>query len=384
MAPRGTGAIALLPANAHGSWYFMSLQSGDRIIRSSWTSSPIDDDVIQRVHDLALSRDSSQIENEPTFEWAPGVPIAASPALLEGAHNDDPIQTHNNSNNDEEEQNINNEEEMHANDATNEEEEHENNENEMHANDETDENEDANVTQNDDDNQEMNEEMKECNIDDEITINDDDEEKKNTNGENMNLNAGLTNDLVELDPNDVMEEIDDNEMIEAFGFDSSDFNNEMNTNQMEDVDDVRNEYDRLVSIDDNCEDERSENAVTSNVIDDSDQRSETLVNEEGEGDKTHRYPLRKRNRENESENKDRVRYNLRRKIKDIRNRSFDKNHYSYLNVRMNTRHGKIRTKDDFIQGIKHALFQMSNNEPFNYSALQRNVKNVDRKLYSLI
>ena len=51
---RTTGGIALLPANRSGSWFFMSLSSGKRVLRSAWTTLPFPADVIDRVASLAL------------------------------------------------------------------------------------------------------------------------------------------------------------------------------------------------------------------------------------------------------------------------------------------------------------------------------------------
>ena len=369
MEPRGTGAIALLPANPHGSWYFMSLQSGDRIIRSSWTSSPIDDDVIARIHELALTQDSTQIENDPTFEWSPGVPITASPASLEGAHGDT-IQTQTNANANENSQTTTESESETEPEIQNEADTmNDNNADETDAIDED-------TTDINDTNDSITENMNEVNINDDENKNENESECERSENQTENV----TNELVELEHNgDTLEDLSGSEMLEAFGFDLNEINVEENNDSIDDVEDGLEDNgdmndERLISVEENCEDERSENAVTSEIVGVADQRSEMLVHGNTMNDtNTHRYPLRKRNREKETINKERIRYNLRRKIKDVRERSFDKSHYSYLNVRMNTRHGRIRTKDDFIQGIKCAMFQMNCNESFNYSALQRNV-----------
>ena len=41
LEPRTTGAIALSPANRQGGWYFMSLTTGDRLIRYKWSLLPM-------------------------------------------------------------------------------------------------------------------------------------------------------------------------------------------------------------------------------------------------------------------------------------------------------------------------------------------------------
>jgi len=50
---RTTGGIALLPANTHKTWFFLSLATGKRVIRSRWTICTITEDVIRRVKELA-------------------------------------------------------------------------------------------------------------------------------------------------------------------------------------------------------------------------------------------------------------------------------------------------------------------------------------------
>jgi len=54
MQPRSTGAIALHPANSNGGWFFLSLLSGDKILRYQWTECPITDFVINTVHAFAV------------------------------------------------------------------------------------------------------------------------------------------------------------------------------------------------------------------------------------------------------------------------------------------------------------------------------------------
>ena len=54
--PRSTGALALCPANHHGGWYFLSLSTGDRLLRYSWTECQLTRDVIARVHSIAANK----------------------------------------------------------------------------------------------------------------------------------------------------------------------------------------------------------------------------------------------------------------------------------------------------------------------------------------
>jgi len=81
---RTTGAIALRPYNDHGGWAFMSLITGDQIVRSRWTQLPIPSDVIQRVHDeLATTQQQSKIDVDEVFTWMSGDRIF--PVATEGA-----------------------------------------------------------------------------------------------------------------------------------------------------------------------------------------------------------------------------------------------------------------------------------------------------------
>ena len=53
-ASRSTGALALCPANSNGGWYFLSLATGDRLLRYSWTECRVTNDILNRVHHLAV------------------------------------------------------------------------------------------------------------------------------------------------------------------------------------------------------------------------------------------------------------------------------------------------------------------------------------------
>jgi Reverse transcriptase (RNA-dependent DNA polymerase)/Zinc knuckle len=67
MVARTIGAIALRPTgNAQGSWFFLSLSSGQRISRTRWTDLPMPDHVINAVTRLARR---SRSPNGLTFLW---------------------------------------------------------------------------------------------------------------------------------------------------------------------------------------------------------------------------------------------------------------------------------------------------------------------------
>jgi hypothetical protein len=74
MESRTTGAIALRPTgNAQGGYYFISLTSGRRLSRSRWTTLPMPQEVIDRVHVLARR---SNANRDLTFAWRDGSAIA--------------------------------------------------------------------------------------------------------------------------------------------------------------------------------------------------------------------------------------------------------------------------------------------------------------------
>ena len=73
---RAVPAIALRPSNLVGGFYFMSLYTGKRLNAYKWTELPIDQDVIDRVHELGtLDHQPSSQASGLLFEWQPGIPI---------------------------------------------------------------------------------------------------------------------------------------------------------------------------------------------------------------------------------------------------------------------------------------------------------------------
>jgi hypothetical protein len=68
---RSVPAIALNPSNEHGGHYFMLLYSGKRLHSYEWKELPIDDDVINRVEELASRENApTMINGYPVFTWA--------------------------------------------------------------------------------------------------------------------------------------------------------------------------------------------------------------------------------------------------------------------------------------------------------------------------
>jgi len=56
LLPRTAGAIALHPiGNKQGSYYFLSLHTGKRVVRYKWTVLPMPAKVIATIHQLAAA-----------------------------------------------------------------------------------------------------------------------------------------------------------------------------------------------------------------------------------------------------------------------------------------------------------------------------------------
>ena len=56
LLPRTAGAIALRPTgNEQGSYYFLSLHTGKRVVRNNWTVLPMPAEVIATIHQLAAA-----------------------------------------------------------------------------------------------------------------------------------------------------------------------------------------------------------------------------------------------------------------------------------------------------------------------------------------
>ena len=67
---RSVPVIALNSSNEHGGHYFMSLYSGKRIHSYEWKEIPIDEEVIQRVEELAMEEEATEMKRGyPVFTW---------------------------------------------------------------------------------------------------------------------------------------------------------------------------------------------------------------------------------------------------------------------------------------------------------------------------
>ena len=70
---RTYGGIALYPTgNVQGAWFFMNLNTGKRFQGRTWTTLPIPDAVIERVHSIAKAQGQSEVKNDNfLYEWEP-------------------------------------------------------------------------------------------------------------------------------------------------------------------------------------------------------------------------------------------------------------------------------------------------------------------------
>ena len=63
MKAQTTPAVALKPSSSENGWYFMSLETGKRILRYKWTILPISTNIIEQMHELA---DKYKLKNKKT------------------------------------------------------------------------------------------------------------------------------------------------------------------------------------------------------------------------------------------------------------------------------------------------------------------------------
>ena len=76
MRARTLGAIALRPTgNANGDYYFLSLATGERVIRHSWTVIHMTETAIARVDAIAAHEGRPLIQDGLVIEWRPDMPI---------------------------------------------------------------------------------------------------------------------------------------------------------------------------------------------------------------------------------------------------------------------------------------------------------------------
>jgi len=304
---RTTGAIALSPSNDHGGWYFLSLASGKRIHRYSWTPLPIPMDVIERVHEMAHSQQQFQDMSEFIMEYSPGIEVpdenqksiividddvdnspseSTSNAVLEGAQSvsstnsvdqpntyDHSIATNMTVENDSkvkrsESHEENERSENHVEDA-------ENKRSENHANDE----------------------------ENKRSENQEDDANENTRSENPDINAEI-NEI----PDDIEEQ--------------------------------------TTTLD-------NDNGITPNVVQPTNKDDEKEDEDDIQTPETRRETLK---------------YNLRERIKAVRDRRFDREHYEY--PENNKR--QTKTQDEYLGAICHLINKAEDGKYYDRTSLHKN------------
>ena len=83
---RSVGAIALMPSNKQGGYWFMSIKTGNKLYGYHWVELPISDEVIERVEQLAEEQGQLLMENRPIFKWTSGKLIVDVDDDVEAMH----------------------------------------------------------------------------------------------------------------------------------------------------------------------------------------------------------------------------------------------------------------------------------------------------------
>jgi len=278
---RTTGAIALRPYNDNGGWAFMSLSTGDQVIRSKQTQFPTPSDVIARVHELAVTQSQTKLNVDTSFTWSSGDFIHV---VDEGA---------------------------------------------VDANDFLSEPENNNANENDEPNNAGND--------------DQNEDEDNNNFNNFNNDLGRHDNI-----NDITDDEDDKEETEAVNEEAKDHHIE-EANDEEIYNELENRSEESVSElekrnEQSNEEQRSEEF---NSIFDSNMK-EVPKEEEDSGTKDDveddfnlvmkevaDAPDENEIKREDNIGKEKLRYNLRKKIRQAKDQNFNKNHYNFLNVYKN-------------------------------------------------
>ena len=256
---RSTGAIALCPSNGRGGYHFMSLRTGSRVTRYTWTKCILTTDVIARVHDLARTDGPSDVLE--IFPSSSDVDIAP-----EGA---EPLENAQDKNDAENELDIVNEVELV--DAVN-----------------NDMNDDNVITDEELSEYENESEIFNPNIDEQKEEQEEELSRNNEEPESSNEIRSVENAQEEVETKSVENIHEETERIEL------ETNNENNENNEIEIRSA--EQSKLLSL--------ANDAIT----------------------------------EDEDISKERNRYNLRRKIKQVKEQRFNKDHFTYLTLSKNKEH----------------------------------------------
>jgi len=359
---RTTGAIALRPVSHQQNWYFMSLLTGGKIIRSKWTCLPISQDVINRVSDLAISKNQPKFDPDEEF-----TNLVASEGADIGEHNEieNPnIENPNIENPNIENPNIENPNIENPND---------NNNANVNANNDDELNqvdgvpEYNNITDNECEsnaNSENEDENNENDLDEIEHTNDDDNDDLNLNNDYDNNEREKEDDEKETEmfadvfaSNDIESNIEEQRNIEGL---------EKDTNQ------------RSVANKDVLGDQRSapENNDAEGIDDVRDQRSVPENNDVEDVDAAPVFnPVAVANQSNDDDGRtERLRYNLRKRIKNVRDDSFNKKNFNFLTLysKQNRMRYSKRPKNlgDHISSYNHALARKLVGKSYNQTAFQ--------------
>jgi len=339
---RTTGGIALLPANSNRSWYFLSLSTGKRVVRSRWTHCTITTDVISRVQDLA----KEVVSTESLLSGSEGADEATT---LDLAHDNDSTFNANVQNN-------------HA-DAQPQEDEN-------HANAQLQEDENANVLAEDENANEIAENEED---DDERLVTDNEEssvedelEEDQPNNETTSDNEDAKEEERDADEKEQQDETSNvvnkfgtinNQTTQSTESDMEAKKSEKNEEEDDHQDDAH-EKNRSEDLDDNHEENRSEEFSAQVPI------SDTEANE-STSDKGIFNQNNIQHRIN--------RYNLRKRIRKSKESRFNQTNYSYLLMKREAAEEKRKIKlfEDYQSGLINVIKRNNDNGTYNDEVFHR-------------
>ena len=294
-ASRSTGALALSPANSNGGWYFLSLATGERLLRYSWTECRITNDIINRVHNIANNAHLSTHDILQDFDFhISGANVESRSA---NAENEATNRSANAVNNDE----INDE------------------------NEDVDEEGEQNENENQADHNNVQDHRDPVITDDEAN-----------DEASMNASATEENEAIEQ-----LDEEQEEQLQELFDIEpKSDEENKETTENADDIE-VKAGRDHQIEVPTITEEPMGSEAV-----------SPSDNNEQEDSKDLPSVPTRVLRSMKDALDKEVKRYNLRGKVKKARDDAFNKRHYNYL---MFT--NKSRSRKRYVQRMKEREFR---------------------------
>jgi len=386
MSPRTTGAIALYPANSHGGWFFMSLVSGKRLVRYSWTECMVTKDIVTRVH--ALARADNDTETPLILDSFPK-DTHIEGAITEPIHLND-INQHENNNVLNAEVVIN-EDNNDNNDINNEEEEEEVNENAILPSEILITDDEHSNTSNEHSATSKNVEEDEQNVFETLfdvsKSNDDDKNDQENDDENKNnINE---EQAVSERSNDVGINVEENEIETIL---NNNYNLDSNKSEIDAIDENRsavNEANEMYEV--NEMSEVNENRSES-IVNELDENRSATTNEKNLGELflEHEASLFE-NQDNEKGSAsvgEKVvsaaklqhavnKYNLRKSVRKTKDTQFEKQYFNYLGYAKSHRSksrrlNKINSKV-YEQNVREELSKLKRNQRYCRNHLHRNL-----------